>query len=200
MADKKGNGNVGGAGGAAVPVSAAAPPFAQPPPPQPNGVSAPHPYGAMVTGVHGAAPYMIPGQAQLYPQGPPPTYDQALTHPAIVGQPMYPPGATMYAAAGYPTYLGYPTYAPMQYYPTIGAYSYAMQPTTAQLRPTIMIPNAYDAGARFDGIGQPVLPPAPPGVPPSPAQVAAMTGHHLALGQKKGSFLAGGSDGGYTFW
>lgn len=42
-------------------------------------------------------------------------------------------------AAGYPTYLGYPTYAPMQYYPTIGAYSYAaMQP--AQLRPTIMIP------------------------------------------------------------
>ena len=31
---------------------------------------------------------MIPGQAQLYPQGPPPTYDQALTHPAIVGQPV----------------------------------------------------------------------------------------------------------------
>lgn len=49
---------------------------------------------------------------------------------------MYPPG-TMYAA-GYPTYLGYPTYAPMQYYPSLGAYSYAMQP--AQLRPTIMIP------------------------------------------------------------
>lgn len=40
---------------------------------------------------------------------------------------------------GYPTYLGYPTYAPMQYYPSLGAYSYAMQPS-AQLRPTIMIP------------------------------------------------------------
>lgn len=42
-------------------------------------------------------------------------------------------------AAGYPSYIGYPTYAPMQFYPTLGAYSYAMQPT-AQLRPTIMIP------------------------------------------------------------
>lgn len=39
-------------------------------------------------GIPGATPYMIPGQAQIYPQGPPPTYDQALTHPAIVGQPV----------------------------------------------------------------------------------------------------------------
>lgn len=39
-------------------------------------------------GIPGASPYMIPGQAQIYPQGPPPTYDQALTHPAIVGQPV----------------------------------------------------------------------------------------------------------------
>lgn len=115
---------------------------------------------------------------------------------------MYPPGTAMYAAAaaGYPAaYLSYPTYAPMQYYPSLGAYSYTMQPT-AQLRPTIMIPNGYDAGARFDGISQPVIPPAPPGVPPSAAQLAAMAGHQVALGQKKGSFLGGGSDGGYTFW
>lgn len=60
--------------------------------------------------------------------------------------------------------------------------------------------NGYDAGARFDGISQPVIPPGPPGVPPSAAQLAAMAGHQVALGQKKGSFLAGGSDGGYTFW
>lgn len=32
------------------------------------------------------SPYVIPGQTQMYPQGPPPTYDQTLTHPAIVGQ------------------------------------------------------------------------------------------------------------------
>lgn len=29
---------------------------------------------------------MFPSQAQLYAQGPPPTYDQALTHPAIMSQ------------------------------------------------------------------------------------------------------------------
>lgn len=61
---------------------------------------------------------------------------------------MYAPGAaaaaaaaaaaSMYAAQGYPQYLGYPTaaYSPMQaYYPAL-AYSYP-QP---QLRPTIMVP------------------------------------------------------------
>lgn len=32
------------------------------------------------------SPYVLPGQTQLYPQGPPPAYDQTLTHPALVGQ------------------------------------------------------------------------------------------------------------------
>ncbi|XP_074034433.1 DAZ-associated protein 2 isoform X1 [Leptinotarsa decemlineata] len=183
---------IGGAG----PPQTTGPSFT-PQPPQANPpMPTSQPYGVM-PGIPGGNPYVIPGQTQIYPQGPPPTYDQALTHPAaIVGQHMYPPG-TMYAT-GYPTYLGYPTYAPMQYYPSLGAYSYAMQP--AQLRPTIMIPNGYDAGARFDGLGQQVLPPAPPGVPPSAAQLAAMAGHQVALGQKKNSFLAGSSEGGYTFW
>lgn len=41
----------------------------------------------VMSGIPTGNPYMIPGQAQIYPQGPPPTYDQALTHPAaIVGQ------------------------------------------------------------------------------------------------------------------
>ncbi|PNF34285.1 DAZ-associated protein 2 [Cryptotermes secundus] len=113
--------------------------------------------------------------------------------------------AQMYAAQGYPGYLGYPAaaaaYSPMQaYYPSLAAaYSYpGMQP--AQLRPTIMVPNGFEAGARFDGIAQPVLPPAPPGVPANAAQLAAMAGHNVALTQKKGSFLTGGTDGGYTFW
>jgi hypothetical protein len=130
MSDKK-------ALGGAVPPQSSGPTFTPQPPPQANqSVPTPQPYG-VVPGIPTGSPYVIPGQTQIYPQGPPPTYDQALTHPAaIVGQPMYHPG-TMYAA-GYPTYLGYPTYAPMQYYPSLGAYSYAMQP--AQLRPTIMIP------------------------------------------------------------
>lgn len=63
-----------------------------------------------------------------------------------------------------------------------------------------ILQNGFDAGARFDGIAQQVLPPAPPGVPANAAQLAAMAGHNVALSQKKGSFLAGGSDGGYTFW
>ncbi|XP_019764474.1 DAZ-associated protein 2 isoform X1 [Dendroctonus ponderosae] len=195
MSDKK-------AIGGAVPPPSSAPSFTPQPPPQANpAVPTPQPYGVMA-GMPGS-PYVIPGQTQIYPQGPPPTYDQTLTHPAIVGQHMYPPG-TMYAT-GYPTYLGYPTYAPMQYYPSLGAYSYAMQPT-AQLRPTIMIQNphlfqnGYDAGARFDGIPQQMIPQPPPGVPPSAAQLAAMAGHQVALGQKKNTFLAGGSEGGYTFW
>ena len=56
--------------------------------------------------------------------------------------------AQMYAAQGYPGYLGYPAaaaaaYSPMQYYPSLAAaYSYpGMQP--AQLRPTIMVPVSY---------------------------------------------------------
>ncbi|XP_069703584.1 DAZ-associated protein 2 isoform X3 [Periplaneta americana] len=172
-------------------------------------------------GVPGAgAPYgVFPSQAQLYAaaaaaQGPPPTYDQSLAHPAAataaaVNQQMYAQSAAaaqMYAAQGYPGYLGYPAaaaaaYSPMQaYYPSLAAaYSYpGMQP--AQLRPTIMVPNGFEAGARFDGIAQPVLPPAPPGVPANAAQLAAMAGHNVALSQKKGSFLTGGTDGGYTFW
>ncbi|XP_075219601.1 uncharacterized protein LOC142323617 isoform X2 [Lycorma delicatula] len=174
----------------------------------------PHPAAAAAAAYAAAGPYgVFPGQAQLYAAAqaaPPPTYDQTLTHPAaIVGQQMYPPGAavaaaaaaSMYAAQGYPGYLGYPTagYSTMQaaYYPALAAtYSYPHH----QLRPTIMVPNGYEAGARFDGIAQPVLPPAPPGVPPSPAQLAAMAGHNVALTQKKGSFLAGTGEGGYTFW
>lgn len=58
----------------------------------------------------------------------------------------------------------------------------------------------FDGGARFDGISQPVVPPAPPGVAPNAAQLAAMAGHTVMLGQKKGNFLSGASEGGYTFW
>jgi len=59
--------------------------------------------------------------------------------------------------------------------------------------------NGFD-GTRFDGISQPVLPPPPPGVAANAAQLAAMAGHSVALSQKKGSFLGGGTEGGYTFW
>ncbi|XP_011875144.1 PREDICTED: DAZ-associated protein 2-like isoform X1 [Vollenhovia emeryi] len=144
-------------------------------------------------GVAGASPYgVFPNQPQLYAtQGPPPpTYDQTLAHPMMY-QPMY--------GQGYPLQY-YPPGYPLQYYPPLAAttaYYPAMQP--APVRPTIMVPNGFD-GTRFDGISQPVLPPPPPGVAANAAQLAAMAGHSVALSQKKGSFLGGGTEGGYTFW
>ncbi|RVE42478.1 hypothetical protein evm_012874 [Chilo suppressalis] len=79
---------------------------------------------------------------------------------------MYSPAAAMYAAAaaGYPGYIGYP----VQYYP----YYPTVQPSIQPLRPTIMIPNGFEAGGRFEGLAQTLLPPAPPAVPPSPAHLA----------------------------
>jgi len=65
---------------------------------------------------------------------------------------------------------------------------------------TVVMPQGFDAGARFDGLARPGIPPPPPGVAPNAAQLAAMQGHNVVIGQKKGSFLEGGSSGGYTFW
>ncbi|KAL1132760.1 hypothetical protein AAG570_010712, partial [Ranatra chinensis] len=165
-----------------------------PAPPHPAAATA---YPAASGPVPGGTPYAV--YQQLYPGQAPPPYDQQI--PAIMAaQQMYPPvgvGTAMYSQASPAAAAGYyaSAFTPMQaYYPL--AYTYP-QP---QLRPTIMIPNGYDAGARFDGIAAPVVPAPPPGVPPTPAQLAAMAGHNIALTQKKGSFLTGASDGGYTFW
>jgi len=64
----------------------------------------------------------------------------------------------------------------------------------------VMVLNGYDAGARFDGMAQASIPPPPPGAQPNAAQLAAAAGAQVSMSQKKGSFLSGGSGGGYTFW
>ncbi|XP_042215077.1 uncharacterized protein LOC121861425 isoform X2 [Homarus americanus] len=64
----------------------------------------------------------------------------------------------------------------------------------------VLVMNGYDSGARFDGIAQPSIPPPPPGIAPNAAQLAGASGAQVSMTQKKGSFLTGGSGGGYTFF
>lgn len=100
-------------------------------------------------------------------------------------------GNQHYPGHGYqPNYShgGYSQAAPLPQGPNPGA------PTT------YVIPKAFDAGARFDGIAKPHIPPPPPGCAPNAAQLAVAQGHNVVLGQKKSSVIKGGSNGGYTFW
>jgi len=66
--------------------------------------------------------------------------------------------------------------------------------------PTVAV--QFDAGARFDGVAQPRIPPPPPGVAPNAAQLALMKGQApTVIAQKKKSTIWDGvGGGGYTFW
>ncbi|CAG0898867.1 unnamed protein product [Darwinula stevensoni] len=64
-----------------------------------------------------------------------------------------------------------------------------------------VVHGAFNAGARFDGIARPSIPPPPPGVVPNEAQLAAMKGQHVVLAsKKKNDFWGGGAGGGSVFW
>ncbi|XP_026316466.1 DAZ-associated protein 2-like isoform X2 [Hyposmocoma kahamanoa] len=153
--------------------------YPQPQPPQGPFLPAPPQHASPQYGgmsyMAGGSPYGVAfggagGAGGMYA---PPPYDQLQHHQAIPSLsqqlPMYSPAAAMYAAAaGYPGYIGYP----VQYYPY---YPTAVQPSIQPLRPTIMIPNGFEAGGRFEGLAGALLPPAPPAVPPSPAHLAAAT-------------------------
>lgn len=156
-----------------------------------------------------AAMYNQAMQAQQVFPAPPPTYEQAM------GQPGVNPAAQANNAWIYPQMYGYQTtaiqmpgggyaaYTPAGYiqYPAYQATAAAQNIAATQQRPALLIPGGnFDGGARFDGISQRVVPPAPPGVAPNAAQLAAMSGQTVILGQKKGNFLTGSSDGGFTFW
>ncbi|KAK7080733.1 DAZ associated protein 2 (dazap2) [Halocaridina rubra] len=81
-----------------------------------------------------------------------------------------------------------------------GYYGIPASATGIQPGQNVLVLNGYDAGARFDGVAQPSIPPPPPGIAPNAAQLAASAGAQVSISQKKGSFLGGGSGGGYTFW
>ncbi|RWS03073.1 DAZ-associated protein-like protein [Dinothrombium tinctorium] len=131
------------------------------------------------------AGYPVQGQPQAYAS---PSY-----YPQAYGQ-MY--GQTTPAYSSYPpnAYDPPPPYTEKPIAPTyVPNYNAAPQAT-------YVVPDAFEAGARFDGRVPPRIPPPPPGVMPNAAQMAALQGHNVVLGQKPSNFWSGGSGGGYTFW
>ncbi|XP_045111414.1 uncharacterized protein LOC123504728 isoform X1 [Portunus trituberculatus] len=85
-------------------------------------------------------------------------------------------------------------------HPQAAAAAAAASASPYQPGQNVLVLNGFDSGARFDGISQPNIPPPPPGVAPNAAQLAAASGAHVAVSQKKGGFLSGGSGGGYTIF
>lgn len=160
----------------------------------------------------------LPGPA--YPNVPasPPYPQQQMQYPQPPqGYPPAPPGAPPpYSAAPPPGYHNYPQqpfvpgYAvpqapqpgmgmpmqPGQYYgPAPPPHMYSNPAST-----TVVVQGMYDAGARFDGMAQPNIPPPPPGCAPNVAQMAAMQGHQVQGTQKKSNFFTDGSGGGASWW
>ncbi|KAL3836133.1 hypothetical protein ACJMK2_021583 [Sinanodonta woodiana] len=100
----------------------------------------------------------------------------------------------MYGAAAYQAYASIPPQGPPP------PYTACAQQAIPPQQHIVMAPNAFDAGARFDGIAQPRIPPPPPGVAPNAAQLAAMQGHTVVGTQQSADWFTGVKGGGYTWW
>nr|XP_006818147.1 PREDICTED: calcium-binding protein P-like isoform X2 [Saccoglossus kowalevskii] len=139
-----------------------------------------------------------PQQQQQQPHQPYQVYPAAPAYPTGTGQyPMYAMPQQQQPAGGFPQEPP-PPYTPpqQQQYGQMGGYPH-QQPYQQQPYPapnsTVVVPNAFDAGARF-GVGSSVnIPPPPPGVAPNAAQIAAMRGDRVVAGKKKGLSSGGSS-------
>ena len=65
---------------------------------------------------------------------------------------------------------------------------------------TVVVGEAFDAGARFGAGATPNIPPPPPGIMPNMAQIATAQGNNVVVGQKKETIMGGTGDAGYVVW
>lgn len=65
---------------------------------------------------------------------------------------------------------------------------------------TVVIPDAFEAGARFQHGAQRNIPPPPPGTMPNAAQIAVAQGCTVVAGQKKETMMDGTGGSGYVVW
>ncbi|XP_060590943.1 uncharacterized protein LOC132745942 [Ruditapes philippinarum] len=139
-----------------------------------------------------------PQQPQYPTSYPQPQYQTGYPYQQQYGQPVQ-PSAPYYGNPNPPPYQeAPPPYSQYQAGPPAPQPMYPQQMPPQQQ--TVIAPGLFDSGARFDGIAQQRVPPPPPGVAPSQAQLAAMQGHQVVGSQQGTSWISGGrNDGGYTW-
>ncbi|XP_067685607.1 DAZ-associated protein 2-like [Haliotis asinina] len=143
--------------------------------------------------------YIASMQAQAY-QAQSPYVQQQYMHPYTQMPPMQ-HGYVPASSSAYPR---------QQYMPVIQTqgvsphgppppYTPVAQQMMVQQPGTVVVGGAFDAGARFDGIAQPRIPPPPPGMAPNAAQLAQMQGQTVVASQQSSNWFTGGA-GGSTLW
>merc|ERR1719320_1434744 len=159
-------------------------------PPSYSAQAPPQAYGSpQHGGQYGSAP---PPYTQSNVAPPPPTAPPGGIYPGTSGIPRQAVYNPPMQQAPMPTNMMYPGTSGQP----VGSVSHHGNTGT-----TVIVRDAFDSGARFNGGASASLPPPPPGVAPNAAQVASMQGHVVVAQQQQGTFWEGsGSGGGYSFW
>ena len=89
-----------------------------------------------------------------------------------------------------------PAYTPQGVAPPPGG----QQPPPPYYTQPIAQGGQFDQGARFDGVAQARIPPPPPGVQPTAAQMAASQGQSVVMTQEKQGTWTDNGKGGYTWF
>ena len=128
--------------------------------------------------------------------GAPPVYSSNKT--SVVSQPGGYEAPPAYSATPYNSLVGSSSQPQVQQYSSqYMTQTYGAFPPPQHSGP---VHAQFDAGARFTARSPPSIPPPPPGVAPTQAQLAAMAGRQVVMGQKEGGIMNGSGSGGTTFW